>query len=83
MAYVVESLVIDDDGKMIALIFPDLEAASRDGLSADELTQKMNENIEIVNSEMPNYSKLSGFKLMPEEFEKTPKRSIKRYIYQK
>lgn len=83
MPYVVESLVIEDEGKLIALIFPDLEATSRDGLSSDDLNLKMKENIDIVNSEMPNYSKIAGFKLMPEEFEKTPKRSIKRYIYQK
>ena len=83
MPYVVESLVIEDDGKMIALIYPDLEGASRDGLStAAQIEAKMKENIAIVNEEMPNYSKISGVKIMPEEFEKTPKRSIKRYIYQ-
>lgn len=83
MAYVLESLVIDDDGKIIALIVPDMEAAAKDGLTTDDLMAKMKENIDLVNTEMPNYSKVSGFKLMPEEFEKTPKRSIKRYIYQK
>ena len=83
MPYVVESLVIEDDGKMIALIYPDIEGASRDGLTtAAQIEAKMNENIAIVNEEMPNYSKISGVKIMPEEFEKTPKRSIKRYIYQ-
>ncbi len=83
MPYVLESLVIDDEGKMTALIVPDMEAVAKDGISSDELMAKMQENIDIVNGEMPNYSKISGFKLMPEEFEKTPKRSIKRYIYQK
>lgn len=83
MPYVVESLVIEDDGKMVALIYPDLEGASRDGLTTSaQIEAKMKENIAIVNEEMPNYSKISGVKIMPEEFEKTPKRSIKRYIYQ-
>ena len=84
MPYVVESLVIDDGGKMVALIYPDLEGAVKDGLTTTEMIEaKMNENIRIVNEEMPNYSKISAVRIMPEEFEKTPKRSIKRYIYQK
>ena len=83
MLYVVESLVIEDDGKLVALIYPDFEAAARDGLKTKEqLLAKMNENIAIVNEEMPNYSKVASVRIMPEEFEKTPKRSIKRYIYQ-
>ncbi len=82
MPYVVESLVIEDEGKIVALIYPDFCAASADGLNVDMLNQKMKENIDIVNEDMPNYSKITTFKLMPEEFEKTPKRSIKRYMYQ-
>ncbi len=84
MPYVVESLVIDEGGKMIALIYPDLEACARDGIgTTQQIEAKMKENIDLVNAELPNFSKISGVKVMPEEFEKTPKRSIKRYIYQK
>ncbi len=83
MPYVVESLVIEDDGKFIALIYPDNELAMKDGLDADALEKKMQENIDAVNLDMPNYSKLYKARIMPEEFEKTPKRSIKRFIYQK
>ena len=84
MPYVVESLVIDEGGKMVALIYPDLEGCSRDGISTSQMIEaKMQENIDIVNTELPNFSKISAVKIMPEEFEKTPKRSIKRYIYQK
>ena len=55
MLYVVESLVIEDDGKLVALIYPDFEAAARDGFKTPEqLLAKMNENIAIVNEEMPN-----------------------------
>ncbi len=82
MPYVAESLVIDDDGKLIALIYPDIELASGDGLDKDALLNKMEENITLVNMDMPNYSKITGVRIMPEEFEKTPKRSIKRYMYQ-
>lgn len=83
MPYVVESLVVDDDGKLIALIYPDMELASHDGMDKDAIFRKMEENINLVNVDMPNYSKIAGVRVMPEEFEKTPKRSIKRYMYQK
>lgn len=80
--YVIESLVIEDDGKLLALIYPDTELAAADGLDKAALQKKMEENIQLVNADMPNYSKIAGVRIMPEEFEKTPKRSIKRYIYQ-
>lgn len=83
MPYVVESLVIEDDGKLVALIYPDIESTMNEGLTTQEMIlAKMKENMAIVNEEMPNYSKISDVRIMPEEFEKTPKRSIKRYIYQ-
>ncbi len=82
MPYVVESLVVDEGGKLIALIYPDMEAGEVEGFSREMMMQKMEENIKIVNQDLPNYCKLSGVRIMPEEFEKTPKRSIKRYLYQ-
>ena len=83
MPYVLESFVIEDDGKLIALVYPGNELAMKDGLDALALEKKMQENIDAVNLDMPNYSKLYKARIMPEEFEKTPKRSIKRFIYQK
>lgn len=82
MPYVVESLVIDDNGKLVALIYPDMDLAAKDGLDKESLLKKMEENINTVNADMPNYSKLTSVRLVPEEFEKTPKKSIKRYMYQ-
>lgn len=82
MPYVVESLVVDEGGKLVALIYPDMEAGAVEGFSREMMIQKMEENIKIVNQDLPNYCKLSGVRVMPEEFEKTPKRSIKRYLYQ-
>ena len=82
MPYVIESLVIDANGKLVALVYPDVELAGKDGLDRDALLKKMEENISAVNVDMPNYSKIAGVRLVPEEFEKTPKKSIKRYMYQ-
>lgn len=82
MPYVIESLVVDSNGKLIALVYPDMELAGKDGLDKDAILKKMEENIAAVNVDMPNYSKLAGVRVVPEEFEKTPKRSIKRYMYQ-
>lgn len=82
MPYVIESLVIDSAGKLVALVYPDMELAGKDGLDKAALLKKMEENIAAVNVDMPNYSKIAGVRLVPEEFEKTPKKSIKRYMYQ-
>jgi long-chain acyl-CoA synthetase len=82
MPYVVESLVIDEGASLTALIYPDFEQAETDGISSN-LEEKMQENISLVNEELPNYCKIADFKIFPEEFEKTPKRSIKRYLYQR
>ncbi len=83
MPYVVESLVVEDKGLLIALIYPDFDQASEEGLSHEQLLEKLQEGIQLANIELPNYCKLAGVEIVPEEFEKTPKRSIKRYIYQR
>lgn len=82
MPYVIESLVIDDGGKLVALVYPDMDLAEKDNMDQAALQCKMEENIAAVNIDMPNYSKIASVRIMPEEFEKTPKKSIKRYMYQ-
>lgn len=82
MPYVSESLVISESNRLIALVYPDYEQAANDQLSSSSLELAMKENIVALNKEVPSYSKVSSFRLMDEEFEKTPKRSIKRYLYQ-
>ena len=82
MPYVAESLVVDKDGKLVALIHPDIETASHQGISMTELQDIMKQNIDKLNPELPDYSKIKDYKIFEEEFEKTPKRSIKRYLYQ-
>lgn len=82
MPYVSESLVIDQNGKLVALVYPDFENAERAGLAGDKITTQMEENRIALNKELPAYSQISKTKIYYEEFEKTPKRSIKRYLYQ-
>lgn len=82
MLYVAESLVISQGGKLVALIYPDWEQVDKAGILHSEIEGLMQQNINQLNNEMPSYSKVSCFKLYQEEFEKTPKRSIKRYLYQ-
>ena len=83
MPYVAESIVIDGDGKLVALIYPDMDQATKDGIPMDNMENIMNENIKTLNKELPAYSQLSKVKIYYQEFEKTPKRSIKRYLYQR
>lgn len=82
MPYVAESLVVENDGKLIALIHPDYDAASLQGVSLSKLEPIMQDNIEKLNHKLPGYSQIASYKIYQEEFEKTPKRSIKRYLYQ-
>ena len=83
MPYVVESLVIEDDYKMVALIYPDFEQAEEDGLDREQLQEKLTEDMQVANLELDQYCKLHHVEIVDQEFEKTPKRSIKRYLYQR
>lgn len=83
LPYVNESLVVEEDGKLIALIYPDIENGEQQGMTFEDLEKIMNDNIQILNKDLPAYSKISKVNVFHEEFEKTPKRSIKRYLYQR
>lgn len=83
MLYVNESLVIEEQGSLTALVYPDFEQAELDGISISDLENKMEENRSAVNEDLPNFCKIQTIKIFPEEFEKTPKRSIKRFLYQR
>lgn len=82
MPYVNESLIIEDGDHLQALVHPDFDAAMTQSIDRDELEKIMRQNLEQLNTELPGYSKVKGIKIMEEEFEKTPKRSIKRFLYQ-
>ena len=83
MPLVEESLVIDDGGKLVALIFPNYDEAKQKGISDEQLDKMMESNLKNVNKELESFSRISSHELMDKEFEKTPKRSIKRYLYQR
>ncbi len=82
LPYVSESLVIDNHGELEALIHPDLDLITKEKIRKDKLEKIMEQNIATLNQDLPGYSKVKSFKIMDEEFEKTPKRSIKRFLYQ-
>ncbi len=82
LPYVCESLVVEESGKLIALIYPDIENGAKQGMDFDALGKLMEDSISTLNKELPAYSKIAGVKMQAEEFEKTPKRSIKRFLYQ-
>ena len=82
MTYISESLVIQKQDKIIGLVYPDLDLAEKEGLTEQDLQLIMSTNLETLNQQIPNYCKLSEIILRKEGFEKTPKQSIKRYLYQ-
>ena len=81
LPYVNESIVVQRGEKLYALIYPDRDEASRDGLDENGLHNAMEQNRKELNNLVAAYERLSGFELYDHEFEKTPKRSIKRFMY--
>ena len=83
MPYVLESLVLQkDDTRLVALVCPDFEAVDADKLTQERLEQVMEENRKLVNAELAAYEQINVVKLYTHEFEKTPKKSIKRFLYE-
>ena len=82
MPYVAESLIVQQNDKLVGLIYPDFGEAYAHGLTNNDIEQVMEENRVALNTELPAYSQVAKIKIYPEEFEKTPKKSIKRYLYQ-
>ena len=83
MPYVLESLVLQkDDTKLVALVCPDFEAVDADKLTQEQLEAVMEENRKLVNAELAAYEQINIIKLYTHEFEKTPKKSIKRFLYE-
>jgi len=81
--YITESLVITEDNKLIGLIFPDYEMMKRDNVSEEQLITILDQTRKEVNERFPEYMVVNKFRVHPEEFVKTPKRSIKRFLYTK
>lgn len=82
LPFVGESVVIERDGKIIALVYPDFDAAEKASVSKEKIDQLMDYNLTTLNRSLPSYSKVAQIRLQQTPFEKTPKHSIKRYLYQ-
>ncbi|MBR1889431.1 MAG: AMP-binding protein [Alloprevotella sp.] len=81
LPYVSECLVIQKGDKLYGLVYPDYEEAEKDGMDENMIVSQMEQNRKDLNQLVNNYEQLSGIKVLKEEFEKTPKKSIKRYLY--
>ncbi len=78
---VMESLVLEDKGHLVAYVVPDYDAAKKNGWDTAAIKEVMNRNLELLNSLVAPYEQVADIKICAEEFEKTPKRSIRRYLY--
>lgn len=81
LPYVAESIVIQKGEKLYALIYPDFDEAAKAGVDESALPEVMEQNRKDLNAMVASYEQISGVKIYNEEFEKTPKRSIKRFLY--
>ena len=81
MPLVVESVVVQRDTKLVGLVYPDYEEAKNTGISLSGIEAQMKQNLQDLNLVQPAYCKLSSIEIQEKEFEKTPKKSIKRYLY--
>lgn len=82
MAMVNESIVIQSNDKLVALVHPDMEEVNNLGFTDEDLENIMEQNRKELNMQIPSFAKVSRIKLHNQEFEKTAKKSIKRYLYQ-
>jgi long-chain acyl-CoA synthetase len=81
MTMVSESLIVQRGDKLVAMVYPDLDEAKNMGFSQEDLENIMEQNRQELNTQLPVYSKLQAIEIREEEFMKTPKKSIKRYLY--
>jgi long-chain acyl-CoA synthetase len=81
MAMVSESIIVQRGDKLVALIHPDIDEVHSMGFSDEDIANIMEQNRQELNAQLPGYSKIQQIELFQEEFQKTPKKSIKRYLY--
>lgn len=79
---VLESLVVEKEGRLTALIVPDYDQAAQENIDDEGIDKMMAENIKTLNASVAAYEKVACYVIHPTEFEKTPKRSIRRFLYQ-
>lgn len=83
LPYVIDSLAIDDNGMITSIIYADFQKAEKDGIAHDQLQKKMEALVAGANKIIPNYANVKKVELIEEDFQRTPKKSIKRYLYQR
>ncbi len=81
MPYVVESVMVQRNDRFVALVYPDFAEAENNGMTKEQLVEQMEQNRVEVNKVIASYAKLQSIEIMDSEFEKTPKKSIKRFLY--
>ena len=81
--YVVDSLVVEEDGGLTGIIYPDFAQGAKEGMDQKTFAKFIEGMLPELNKELPNYARLKKIKVMTEDFERTPKKSIKRYLYQR
>ena len=81
MPLVLESLVLENEGKLYGLVVPDFDHCEKEGIARAKLEEIMKENLKALNDQVAAYERLVSITIHTSEFEKTPKRSIKRYLY--
>lgn len=81
LPFVQESMVLEQNGKIKALVYPDYDSVDSAGLSESDLEDRMQDNRKVLNDSLPSYISIAEIKLFPEEFEKTPTKKIKRFLY--
>lgn len=78
---IAESVVVDRGGRIVALVHPDYEAIKKAGMAADAGEAKILDSLSELNKQLPPYARVAEIEIMPDEFEKTPKHSIRRFLY--
>lgn len=81
LPYVSESLVVGRKNALVALVVADYEAGKKDNLTEAQVNETITNNIQLLNKELPAYSQISATEVRVEPFEKTPKQSIRRFMY--
>ena len=81
LPYISESVVVLRENRLIALVHPDMQAVKSENISPEKLREIMNENKGILNKSVAQYERISEIQIREEEFEKTPKKSVKRFLY--
>ncbi len=82
LSHIIESIVIDRDNRLLALIFPDADSLKKDGIEGETIAELMEKHRHQLNHKLPKFMQVARFELVDQEFEKTPKRSIKRFQFQ-